>query len=130
MIFPGQTWVGTRTFTQAEYDAVARLTGDDNPIHVDPEFCKNTRFGKTLAHGMFLYGVLTGALANLWPGRAYLQLSQALKFPGPTYTDEPMTIQLTVVQVDGDNITVDASLSGPHGPACEGRTQVRLLEAP
>jgi acyl dehydratase len=54
-----------KTFTQAEFDAFARLSGDDNPIHVDPEFSARTRFGRTVAHGMLLYGVNCGATVIL-----------------------------------------------------------------
>jgi len=46
------------TPTQADFDAFAAVSGDDNPIHVDPEFSAHTRFGRTVAHGMLLYSRL------------------------------------------------------------------------
>ena len=33
-----------RVLTQDEFDAFAKLSGDDNPIHVDPDFSARTRF--------------------------------------------------------------------------------------
>ena len=56
-----------RSFTQADFDAFATLSGDDNPIHVDPEFSAGTRFGKTVAHGALLCSVLRGLVAQLAP---------------------------------------------------------------
>ncbi|NDJ34144.1 MAG: hypothetical protein GYB64_05715, partial [Chloroflexi bacterium] len=47
-----------RTFTQADFDLFAELSGDDNPIHVDPTFSARTRFGRTAAHGMMLYSMV------------------------------------------------------------------------
>jgi len=87
-----------KTFSQAEFDTFARLTGDDNPIHVDPEFSARTRFGRTVAHGMLLYSVICGVISRHFPGAT--QLSQQLKFPAPTYANEPMTISLQVVGRD------------------------------
>ena len=49
-----------RTFVQADFDAFAELSGDDNPIHVDHEFAANSRFGRTVSHGVLLYTVLRG----------------------------------------------------------------------
>ena len=40
--------------TQEEFDLFARISGDDNPIHVDPEFSARTRFGRTVSHGMLI----------------------------------------------------------------------------
>jgi acyl dehydratase len=42
-----------REVTQADVDAFAEVTGDDQWIHVDPERAKETPFGGTIAHGYF-----------------------------------------------------------------------------
>ena len=40
-----------REITQADIDAFAEVTGDDQFIHVDPEKAAQTPFGSTIAHG-------------------------------------------------------------------------------
>lgn len=90
------TFTESKTFTQAEFDAFARLSGDDNPIHVDPDFAAGTRFGRTVAHGMLLYSVICGVISKYFPGAA--QLSQALMFPAPTFAGEVMAISVTVAE--------------------------------
>src|SRR4051812_4159728 len=39
--------------TQDKIDEFARVTGDDQWIHVDPERAKDTPFGGTIAHGYY-----------------------------------------------------------------------------
>lgn len=39
------------TITQAMIDAYAAISGDFNPVHVDPAFAAGTPFGQTIAHG-------------------------------------------------------------------------------
>lgn len=47
---------------QARIDAFARLTGDEQFIHVDPDMAKHTPFGSTIAHG-FLTLSLASAMS-------------------------------------------------------------------
>jgi acyl dehydratase len=51
----------------AEFDAFARLSGDDNPIHVDPDFSSRTRFGRTVSHGMLIYAKLWALVRQVRP---------------------------------------------------------------
>ncbi len=50
----GQIESVKRVFSQTDFNRFAALSGDDNPIHIDPEFSAKTKFGQTVAHGMFL----------------------------------------------------------------------------
>lgn len=89
-----------RAFTQREFDAFARLSGDDNPIHVDPEFSARTRFGKTVAHGALLCSVLRALCEKLAPG--WRQARQDVMFPAPTYVGETVTFTAEIIE-DGED---------------------------
>ena len=97
---PGIRFAEDRTFAQAEFDAFARLSGDDNPIHVDPAFSASTRFGRTVAHGMLLYSAVWGLLRRRFPG--YGCATQELMFPAPTFAGEPMILEATIETVEPD----------------------------
>ena len=88
---------GTRqvatVFTQRQFDEYAQLSGDDNPIHVDAGFAAATRFGRTVAHGMFLFSVLQAAIAREVGGPVRLS-SQELVFTAPTFTGDPLLLTL------------------------------------
>jgi acyl dehydratase len=131
-------WVGQvervkRTFCQKDFDQFAALSGDDNPIHVDPEFSARTTFGGTVAHGMLLYGAVAGVLGSYLPGPGAVQIEQELMFPNPTYTGEEVTIQVEVTEVfasagEADLATVIFRPDGNVG--LQGRTRVRLPSTP
>lgn len=89
-----------KTFTQEEFDLFARVSGDDNPIHVDPEFSAQSKFGRTVSHGMLLYTIMWGHIQRHFPKST--QLTQNLMFPAPTYTGEPVEITLDISPVEGD----------------------------
>lgn len=95
---PGQVFESRRTFSQSDFDLFARLSGDDNPIHVDPGFAANTGFGCTVSHGMLLYSCLCGTISEHLPGA--VQVDQDLMFPTGTPTGEEVTFRLTVQSVD------------------------------
>ncbi len=84
-----------RSFTQADFDAFARLSGDDNAIHVDAAYAAaNTHFGRPVAHGMLLFTVLQGLLRQLAP-EAQLANTK-LMFPAPTYTDDEVEFTVSI----------------------------------
>ncbi|MFV8834823.1 MaoC/PaaZ C-terminal domain-containing protein [Aquisalimonas sp.] len=89
-----------RVFTQVDFKRFGDISGDRNPIHVDPAFSAETAFGATVAHGMLLFSAVHGLVARSWPGARLLQ--QDLMFPAPTYADEPVIIALEPLwQEDG-----------------------------
>lgn len=99
MIATGPLFSETRTLSQADFDLFARVSSDDNPIHVDPAFSARTRFGRTVSHGMLLYTVLWGLVRRHVPDAR--QSGQTLMFPAPAFAGEPLVFSGTVEAVEG-----------------------------
>ena len=118
-----------RALTQEDFNAFAKLSGDDNPIHVDPEFSARTSFGRTVSHGMLLYTILRGLAAELSPGAR--QISQSLKFPAPAFADEPIRFVAEVVDETEGRRLVEVHATRLHDEArvCEGECVFPLSEA-
>jgi acyl dehydratase len=126
---PGQVESIRRAFSQSDFDRFAALSGDDNPIHVDPEFAARTKFGRTVAHGMFLYSVVCGVLSTRLPGPGTLQREQELMFPTPTYVGETVTIRVEVTRVHATQgaADLDTFVVRPGGQmGLQGRTLIQL----
>lgn len=121
----GQKKRTTHMFIQADFDTFAELSGDDNPIHVDPEFSARTSLGRTAAHGMLLYGVICGFLSRTYPGA--VQLSQQFMFPAPTFTGEELIIQSEVLEVlrEERSARLATTITDPRGQlTCDGQTDL------
>lgn len=117
----------SRVFTQDEFDRFAAISGDDNPIHVDPVFSAETRFGRTVAHGMLLYTALWGLIRRNFPGA--VQETQDLMFPAPTYAGEPMRLEIDVLDRPSDGrveLAVRVVAADGETVTLDGRTRIRL----
>ena len=81
----GQIHQSSVTITGEMIERFAQVTGDDNPIHLDEDFAKGTRFKSRVAHGMLVAGILSGVLGTGFPGVGTIYLSQTLKFLKPVF---------------------------------------------
>ncbi len=57
----GDRWTSDcREIQSQDVSAFADLTGDRDPLHVDPDFAKEGPFGKPVAHGLLGMSILAG----------------------------------------------------------------------
>ncbi len=92
----------TKTIEQSDINAFADVTGDHNPVHVDEEFAKTTRFGKRIAHGMLTASLISAVLANKLPGAGSVYLGQTLQFVAPVFPGDEITARVTVKEIRED----------------------------
>lgn len=76
--------------SQAEFDEFARLSGDENPIHIDPSFAAQTKFGRTVAHGMFILAATQAAVTRI-ADRPITLAAQDFVFSKPTFASDRLT---------------------------------------
>jgi len=121
----GQSVVVEHSYSQDDFDQFALLSGDDNPIHVDPEFAARTRFGRTVCHGMLLYSTICAILGKHLPGPGVFQLWQELMFTSPTFAGEVMQFKIEVLEISqkDDTALLSTDIIHPDGSyACRGST--------
>ncbi|HZM99588.1 MAG TPA: MaoC family dehydratase [Pyrinomonadaceae bacterium] len=92
----------TKTIDEADIQAFAEVTGDHNPIHLDDEFAKTTRFGRRIAHGMLSASLISAVLANKLPGEGSIYLGQTLEFRAPVFPGDEVTARVTVREIRED----------------------------
>src|ERR1044072_5175949 len=106
-----------KTIADEDVRAFAELTGDHNPVHLDEEYARGTRFGRRIAHGMLGASLISAVLANELPGRGTVYLSQTLKFTAPVLLGDPVAARGTVKHVREDNpvVTLETFCTNQRG---------------
>ena len=126
----GQKVAYTRTVTDEDIVLFAKASGDDQPLHLDEEFGKRTRFKRRIAHGMLSAGFISAALGTkLAPGFVVVYLSQQLRFRLPVGIGDTITADLEVTAVDADKriLTVRTDCLNQDGEAVvKGEASVLL----
>jgi 3-hydroxybutyryl-CoA dehydratase len=102
-VVPGDRFVGykaneTIKITDKMVQQFAEMSGDFNPIHLDDEYAKTTRFGRRIAHGMIL-AALISRLLNEKIGSGGIYLAQTLKFVNPVYIDDEVTFEFEITKL-------------------------------
>ncbi|MEQ1764174.1 MAG: MaoC family dehydratase [Pyrinomonadaceae bacterium] len=95
----GDSFSRDRVITDELVRAFADLSGDHNPIHLDEEFARTTRFGRRIAHGMLSGALISAVLGNELSDRKIVYLSQILKFTAPVFIGDTVTTTATVTAV-------------------------------
>ena len=114
----------TFTLSQKDFNLFADLSGDHNPIHIDPAYSAETRFGATVSHGMLLFTLIKGATQKLFP--EYEMIEQELMFPAPAYADEELTLLLeNTNSLAAQDIVLKTRIIKADGSAClEGQCRL------
>ncbi len=101
----GDSATHTLAITDEVIRGFAALLGDHNPVHLDDEFARGTRFGRRIAHGMVAGSLISTVLGVYLPGPGTLYLSQSLKFLAPVYLGDTVTARVEVIALkEGRNI--------------------------
>jgi 3-hydroxybutyryl-CoA dehydratase len=92
-----------KTISDEDIVAFARITGDNQPLHLDDAFAARTRFKRRVAHGMLSAGLVSAALGTkLASGAVVIYLGQTLRFARPVFPGDTVTAHLTVTAVDAE----------------------------
>ena len=75
----------------------AKLSGDDNPLHMNEEYASSTSFKKRVCSGMFLSSFFSTLVGMYLPGKHALHISQSLNFVNPCFIGEMITVEGKVV---------------------------------
>jgi acyl dehydratase len=88
------------SFTQENVEDFAKVTGDDNPLHLDAEYAATTQFKKPIIHGMLGASVFTKILGTQFPGHGSVYLGQTMEFLRPMFVDNEYEAIFTIKSID------------------------------
>ncbi len=87
-----------KIFISEDYlDDFAKLSGDDNPLHMNEEYASSTSFKKRVCSGMFLSSFFSRLVGMYLPGKHALHISQSLNFVNPCFIGETITVEGKVI---------------------------------
>ena len=120
----------TKQITEEDVLTFAGISGDTNRLHLDDEFAGETRFGRRIAHGTLVSGLISSALARL-PGMT-VYLSQDLRFLKPVDIGSVLTAVVEVVEDLGDDrYRLDTTVETADGTTViDGEAVVLIDPAP
>lgn len=87
----GEWASNTKTVTETDIVLYAGLTGDFNPVHVDAEYAKTTKFGERVAHGTITLGLVAPVIGMQLPGKGCVLLSLTGNFHLPVKIGDTIT---------------------------------------
>ncbi len=126
----GDTVRFSKRLTDEDVRAFARASGDTNRLHLDAAFATESRFGRRIAHGTLVAGLISAALARL-PGLT-IYLSQEVGFSAPVGVGDRPTAVVEVIEDLGDGryrLSTDV-LDASDEPCVAGEAIVLVDELP
>jgi acyl dehydratase len=95
--------------TRPEQALIYRLSGDRNPLHVDPKFAARGGFSQPILHGLCTYGVTGRALLRvLCDGDPARFRSMSGRFSRPVLPGEPLTVSIWLAGPSADGASKTA----------------------
>lgn len=126
----GDTFTVSSDITDKLIRQFAELSGDHNPIHLDEEFAKETRFGRRIGHGMLTASFISALLGQALTIRKIVYLGQTLKFRHPAFIGDVVKSTGTVTNIRDDKpvVTIETICRNQDGVVLiEGEAVIMLL---
>ena len=119
---PGMTAEMVRKIAESDIVDFARVTGDDNPVHLDEAYAAATPFKGRIAHGMLTAGLISAVLGTKLPGPGAIYMRQTLVFRAPVRIGDEVTTRVTVKEVIADKrrVALDTVCLVGGQPVLEG----------
>ena len=126
----GQEVSVEKTFGKDEVLAFSESTGDCNPLHIDDGFAKNSRFGATIVHGMFVAGLISKVIGMQLPGEGSIYLEQNMRFLKPVYVGDCVTAKVKIKDIMQEKkiFTLETNVYGNDGTCFVSGTAKVLYE--
>ena len=88
----------TKQITESDVLRFAEVTGDRNPIHLDPEYASKTRFKERIAHGMLTASLISAAISTRLLGPGSIYVSQSLEFKAPVKLGDVIQAEVELIE--------------------------------
>jgi 3-hydroxybutyryl-CoA dehydratase len=87
------------SYTQAQVNLYAEVSGDTNPLHTNEEAGKNSIFGRCIIHGFLGASVFTKIFGSLWYADGHIYMKQSMMWIKPMFVDTKYKAVITVKEI-------------------------------
>jgi acyl dehydratase len=94
----GESFSSSLTVTETHLVLAAGMFGDFNPLHVDEEFSRKSRFGGRILHGPFTSALVSAPVGNYFAGTAIAYMEHACRFTAPVRPGDTLTTRWTITE--------------------------------
>lgn len=95
----GQEASSSNTVTADVIRAFADVSGDRNPVHIDPDYAATTIFKERIAHGMLSAGFISAVFGMQLPGPGAIYISQTMNFKAPVKIGDVVVTTVKVAEL-------------------------------
>ena len=75
--------------------AFADITLDHHPLHTDEEYCKTTRFGRPIAHGLYGLALMEGLKSKMYERTSIASLGwDKIRFEAPLFPGDTVFVKV------------------------------------
>jgi 3-hydroxybutyryl-CoA dehydratase len=131
---PGESASFAKTITEADLVLFAGLTGDFDPIHVNEAYAATTAFGRRIAHGALVMGLLS-TTASMMSRRSAERGAKGtsvslgydkIRFLKPVFIGDTLTARYTIEAVDAEAARSRSKVEvvNQHGETCLAGTHI------
>ncbi len=90
----------TKRFSSDDVIEFARISEDNNPIHIDDHYAVESIFKKRVVHGVLLTSMFSKIFGTIYPGNGGIYLSQTSKFLKPAFIGDLIKARVTLISFD------------------------------
>jgi 3-hydroxybutyryl-CoA dehydratase len=121
-----------KSVMESDVVGFARLSGDDNPIHLCDVYAAQTRFGQRIAHGLYTASLISAVLGTRLPGPGAVYRSQTLNFHAPVTIGEVVTVIVEVTELieKGRKVRLSCEALVDGKPVLDGEAIVSVPPRP
>ena len=97
--------------TENEINEFAKLSGDNNLLHVSQEYASSKGRRGVVSHGVLTMSLISRIIGTRLPGDGALWVSQSTQFSGAVYAGDRLTGQVKITKFFAKDLIIDVETS-------------------